>query len=85
MSSFFILIVVEVCQHVGPFVLIFMLLFWFCYCRVPETASVLLGGGVNFADLPSWAQMEFQVNFADLPSCAQMEFQVNFADLHSWA
>ena len=29
--------------------------------RVPETATVLLGGGVNFADLPEWAQNEFQV------------------------
>ena len=29
--------------------------------RVPETATVLLGGGVNFADLPEYAQIEFQV------------------------
>jgi len=34
---------------------------WKVY-RVPETASVLLGGGVNFADLPPAAQMEFQEN-----------------------
>ena len=31
------------------------------FSRVPETATVLLGGGVNFADLPEWAQNEFQV------------------------
>ena len=29
--------------------------------RVPETATVLLGGGVNFAELPEYAQIEFQV------------------------
>jgi len=34
---------------------------WKVY-RVPETATVLLGGGVNFADLPEWAQNEFQEN-----------------------
>merc|ERR1712025_175699 len=34
---------------------------WKVY-RVPETASVLLGGGVNFAELPAYAQMEFQEN-----------------------
>ena len=33
---------------------------WKVY-RVPETATVLLGGGVNFADLPEYAQIEFQV------------------------
>jgi len=33
---------------------------WKVY-RVPETATVLLGGGVNFADLPEWAQNEFQI------------------------
>jgi hypothetical protein len=32
---------------------------WKVY-RVPETATVLLGGGVNFADLPEYAQSEFQ-------------------------
>lgn len=32
---------------------------WKVY-RVPETATVLLGGGVNFADLPEYAQIEFQ-------------------------
>ena len=32
------------------------------FLRVPETATVLLGGGVNFADLPEWAQNEFQVD-----------------------
>ena len=31
--------------------------------RVPETATVLLGGGVNFAELPEYAQIEFQVTF----------------------
>lgn len=35
---------------------------WKVY-RVPETATVLLGGGVNFADLPEYAQIEFQVSF----------------------
>jgi len=30
--------------------------------RVPETATVLLGGGVNFADLPEWAAIKFQEN-----------------------
>ena len=35
---------------------------WKVY-RVPETATVLLGGGVNFADLPEYAQSEFQVSF----------------------
>lgn len=34
---------------------------WKVY-RVPETATVLLGGGVNFADLPEYAQIEFQEN-----------------------
>merc|ERR1719458_767620 len=34
---------------------------WKVY-RVPETATVLLGGGVNFADLPEYAQSEFQEN-----------------------
>lgn len=34
---------------------------WKVY-RVPETASVLLAGGVNFADLPEYAQIEFQEN-----------------------
>jgi len=33
---------------------------WKVY-RVPETATVLLGGGVNFAELPEYAQFEFQV------------------------
>ena len=33
---------------------------WQVY-RVPETATVLLGGGVNFAELPEYAQIEFQV------------------------
>jgi len=32
---------------------------WKVY-RVPETATVLLGGGVNFAELPEYAQFEFQ-------------------------
>jgi len=37
---------------------------WKVY-RVPETATVLLGGGVNFAELPEYAQFEFQVqNFS---------------------
>ena len=31
------------------------------YFRVPETATVLLGGGVNFGDLPNYAAIEFQV------------------------
>ena len=31
------------------------------FVRVPETATVLLGGGVNFAELPDYAQIEFQV------------------------
>ena len=31
------------------------------YFRVPETATVLLGGGVNFAELSERAQIEFQV------------------------
>ena len=35
---------------------------WKVY-RVPETATVLLGGGVNFADLPEYAQIEFQVAY----------------------
>ena len=40
---------------------------WKVY-RVPETATVLLGGGVNFADLPEYAQIEFQVSFeTDVP------------------
>lgn len=34
---------------------------WKVY-RVPETATVLLGGGVNFADLPQYAAIEFQEN-----------------------
>jgi len=34
---------------------------WKVY-RVPETATILLGGGVNFADLPEWAAVEFQEN-----------------------
>jgi len=34
---------------------------WKVY-RVPETATILLGGGVNFADLPQWAAVEFQEN-----------------------
>ena len=34
---------------------------WKVY-RVPETATVLLGGGVNFAELPQFAQIEFQEN-----------------------
>lgn len=34
---------------------------WKVY-RVPETATVLLGGGVNFAELPEYAQFEFQEN-----------------------
>lgn len=34
---------------------------WKVY-RVPETATVLLGGGVNFAELPEYAQIEFQEN-----------------------
>jgi len=34
---------------------------WKVY-RVPETATVLLGGGVNFAELPDWAQIKFQEN-----------------------
>jgi len=34
---------------------------WKVY-RVPETATVLLGGGVNFGDLPNWAAIEFQEN-----------------------
>lgn len=34
---------------------------WKVY-RVPETATVLLGGGVNFADLPAYAAIEFQEN-----------------------
>merc|ERR1712130_917390 len=34
---------------------------WKVY-RVPETATVLLGGGVNFADLPEYAQIEFRDN-----------------------
>jgi len=33
---------------------------WKVY-RVPETATVLLGGGVNFAELSERAQIEFQV------------------------
>lgn len=33
---------------------------WKVY-RVPETATVLLGGGVNFAELPDYAQIEFQI------------------------
>merc|ERR1711862_771728 len=34
---------------------------WKVY-RVPETATVLLGGGVNFAELSERAQIEFQEN-----------------------
>jgi len=34
---------------------------WKVY-RVPETATVLLGGGVNFAELPVYAQNKFQEN-----------------------
>jgi len=34
---------------------------WKVY-RVPETATVLLGGGVNFGDLAPYAAMEFQEN-----------------------
>merc|ERR1712234_72932 len=34
---------------------------WKVY-RVPETATVLLGGGVNFAELPEYSQFEFQEN-----------------------
>jgi len=34
---------------------------WKVY-RVPETATVLLGGGVNFGELPNYAQIEFQEN-----------------------
>lgn len=34
---------------------------WKVY-RVPETATVLLGGGVNFGDLPNYAAIEFQEN-----------------------
>ena len=42
--------------------IIFKTIFYF---RVPETATVLLGGGVNFAELPEYAQFEFQVqNFS---------------------
>jgi len=33
---------------------------WKVY-RVPETATVLLGGGVNFAELSERAQIEFQI------------------------
>jgi len=43
---------------------------WKVY-RVPETATVLLGGGVNFEDLPAYAAMEFQENL--LRSMIQIE------------
>lgn len=34
---------------------------WKVY-RVPETATVLLQGGVNFGELPNWAAIDFQEN-----------------------
>jgi len=43
---------------------------WKVY-RVPETATVLLGGGVNFGDLPQYAARDFQKNL--LMSMVQIE------------
>ena len=36
-------------------------LWWFKVFRVPETANVLLAGGVNFAELDEVAAEHFQV------------------------
>lgn len=49
---------------------------WKVY-RVPETATVLLGGGVNFADLPDWAAIKFQENLLK----TMIQIEQSFFDL----
>jgi len=49
---------------------------WKVY-RVPETATVLLGGGVNFADLPEWAAIKFQENLLK----TMIQIEQSFFDL----